>query len=84
MIMNFTIIITQQLNPSSLSYAVRTRDQDDPHDDAHPEEENSAKRQNTSEYEAYVSGELSSGQVNVEEPGPSTSGNQEQDDEFDF
>ncbi|GJW16035.1 retrovirus-related pol polyprotein from transposon TNT 1-94 [Tanacetum coccineum] len=46
--------------------------------------ENSAKRQKTSEYEAYVSGESSSGQVNVEEPGPSTSGNQEQDDEFDF
>ncbi|GJU24760.1 hypothetical protein Tco_1163381 [Tanacetum coccineum] len=42
------------------------------------------KRQKTSEYEAYVSGESSSGQVNVEEPGPSTSGNQEQDDEFDF
>ncbi|GKB90946.1 hypothetical protein Tco_0963218 [Tanacetum coccineum] len=38
----------------------------------------------TSEYEAYVSGESSSGQVNVEEPGPSISGNQEQDDEFDF
>ncbi|GJT72489.1 retrovirus-related pol polyprotein from transposon TNT 1-94 [Tanacetum coccineum] len=36
--------------------AVRKRDQDDPHDDAHPEGENS----------------------------PSTSGNQEQDDEFDF
>ncbi|GJU04261.1 hypothetical protein Tco_1114599 [Tanacetum coccineum] len=64
--------------------AVRPRDQDDPHDDAHPEGENSAKRQKTSEYEAYVSGESSSGQVNVEEPGPSTSGNQEQDDEFDF
>ncbi|GKC14524.1 hypothetical protein Tco_1011306 [Tanacetum coccineum] len=31
-------------------------------------------RQKTSEYEAYVSGESSSGQVNVEEPGPSTSG----------
>ncbi|GKC64350.1 hypothetical protein Tco_1096948 [Tanacetum coccineum] len=42
------------------------------------------KTQKTSEYEAYVSGESSSGQVNVEEPGPSTSGNQEQDDEFDF
>ncbi|GJY26502.1 retrovirus-related pol polyprotein from transposon TNT 1-94 [Tanacetum coccineum] len=66
------------------SSAVRIRDQDDPHDDAHPEGENSAKRQKTSEYEAYVSGESSSGQVNVEEPGPSTSGNQEQDDEFDF
>ncbi|GJY61300.1 hypothetical protein Tco_0461957 [Tanacetum coccineum] len=64
--------------------AIRTRDQDDPHDDAHPEGENSAKRQKTSEYEAYVSGESSSGQDNVEEPGPSTSDNQEQDDEFDF
>ncbi|GKD41910.1 hypothetical protein Tco_1266555 [Tanacetum coccineum] len=53
--------------------AIRTRDQDDPHDDAHPKGENSAKRQKTSEYEAYVSGESSSGQVNVEEPGPSTS-----------
>ncbi|GKB43853.1 hypothetical protein Tco_0888795 [Tanacetum coccineum] len=63
---------------------VRPRDQDDPHVDAHPEGENSAKRQKSSEYEAYVSGESSSGQVNVEEPGPSTSGNQEQDDEFDF
>ncbi|GJW38762.1 hypothetical protein Tco_0064607 [Tanacetum coccineum] len=41
---------------------------DDPHDDAYPEGENSAKRQKTSEYEAYVSGESLSGQVNVEEP----------------
>ncbi|GJZ21888.1 hypothetical protein Tco_0558927 [Tanacetum coccineum] len=57
--------------------AIRPRDQDDPHDDAHPEGENSAKRQKTSEYEAYVSGESSSGQVNIEEPGPSTS-----DEEF--
>ncbi|GJU30660.1 hypothetical protein Tco_1174249 [Tanacetum coccineum] len=36
--------------------AVRPRDQDDPHDDAHPKGENSAKRQKTSEYEAYISG----------------------------
>ncbi|GKF99770.1 hypothetical protein Tco_0301461 [Tanacetum coccineum] len=40
--------------------AIRPRDRDDPHDDAHPEGENSAKRQKTSEYEAYVSGESSS------------------------
>ncbi|GJY00332.1 hypothetical protein Tco_0357350 [Tanacetum coccineum] len=40
---------------------------DDPHDDAHLEGENSAKRQKTSEYEAYVSGESSSRQVNEEE-----------------
>ncbi|GJT44741.1 hypothetical protein Tco_0953456 [Tanacetum coccineum] len=64
--------------------AVRPRDQDDPHDDAHPEGENSAKRQKTSEYEAYMSGESSSGQVNEEERGPSTSGNQEQEDDYDF
>ncbi|GKG46566.1 hypothetical protein Tco_0501412, partial [Tanacetum coccineum] len=44
------------------SSAVRVRVQDDPHDDAHPEGENSAKRQKrqkTSEYEVYVSGESS-------------------------
>ncbi|GJV32033.1 copia protein [Tanacetum coccineum] len=64
--------------------AVRPRDQDDPHDDAHPEGENSAKRQKTSEYEAYVSGESSSGQVFQEEQALSTSGNQEQNDDFDF
>ncbi|GKD20310.1 hypothetical protein Tco_1222013 [Tanacetum coccineum] len=46
--------------------------------------QNSAKRQKTSEYKAYVSGKSSSGQDNVEESGPSTLGKQEQDDEFDF
>ncbi|GJY60344.1 hypothetical protein Tco_0461001 [Tanacetum coccineum] len=51
---------------------------------AHPEGENSAKRQKTSEYEAYVSGESLSGQVFQEEQASSTSGNQEQDDDFDF
>ncbi|GJU95358.1 hypothetical protein Tco_1320114 [Tanacetum coccineum] len=64
--------------------AVRPRDQDDPYDDAHPKGENSAKRHKTSEYEAYVSGESLSGQVFQEEQAPSTSGNQEQDDDFDF
>ncbi|GKB13619.1 hypothetical protein Tco_0847542 [Tanacetum coccineum] len=48
-------------------FAVRPRDQDDTHDDAHPEGENRAKRQKTSKYKAYVSGESSSGQVNEEE-----------------
>ncbi|GJR17629.1 hypothetical protein Tco_0966156 [Tanacetum coccineum] len=67
-----------------LTPAIRPRDQDDPHDDAHPEGENSAKRQKTSEYKAYVSGESSSGQVFQEEQAPSTSGNQEQDDDFYF
>ncbi|GJU75901.1 hypothetical protein Tco_1272971 [Tanacetum coccineum] len=43
--------------------AIRPRYQDDPHDDAHPEGENSAKWQKTSEYEAYVSGDSSSGQT---------------------
>nr|GFC06785.1 hypothetical protein [Tanacetum cinerariifolium] len=41
--------------------AIRLRDQDDPHDDAHLEGENGAKWQKTSKYEAYVSGESSSG-----------------------
>ncbi|GJW84531.1 hypothetical protein Tco_0157676, partial [Tanacetum coccineum] len=63
---------------------VRPRDQDDPHDDAHLEGENSAKRQKTSKYKAYMFGESSSGQVNEEERGPSTSGNQEQEDDYDF
>ncbi|GKD00126.1 hypothetical protein Tco_1170400, partial [Tanacetum coccineum] len=67
-----------------LTLAVRPRDQDDPHDDAHPEGENSAKWQKTSEYEAYMSRESSLGQVFQEEQDPSTSGNQEQDDDFDF
>ncbi|GKF44661.1 hypothetical protein Tco_0131213 [Tanacetum coccineum] len=44
-----------------LTPAVRPRDQDDPHDDAHPKGENSPKRPKTLEYEAYVSGESSSG-----------------------
>ncbi|GKC53553.1 hypothetical protein Tco_1076298 [Tanacetum coccineum] len=35
--------------------ALQMKDQDDPHDDAHPEGKNSAKRQKTYEYEAYVS-----------------------------
>ncbi|GJT37468.1 hypothetical protein Tco_0937333 [Tanacetum coccineum] len=64
--------------------AVRPRDRDNPHDDAYPEGENIPKRQKTSEYEAYVSRESSFGQVNEEERGPSTSGNQEQVDDYDF
>ncbi|GJW68451.1 hypothetical protein Tco_0122875 [Tanacetum coccineum] len=75
---------TQVPHTACRPFTVCPRDQDDPHDDAHPKGENSAKRQKTSEYEAYVSGESSSEQVNVEESGPSTSGNQVQDDEFDF
>ncbi|GJZ83160.1 hypothetical protein Tco_0648333 [Tanacetum coccineum] len=64
--------------------AIRPRDQEDPHDDAYPEGENSAKRQKTYEYEVYVSGGSSSRQVNEEERGPSTLGNQEQEDDYDF
>nr|GEV26897.1 hypothetical protein [Tanacetum cinerariifolium] len=55
------------------THVVRLREQDDPHDDAHPEGENSVKRQKTSEYEAYVSGESLPGQENKQEQGPSTS-----------
>ncbi|GJZ79869.1 hypothetical protein Tco_0644706 [Tanacetum coccineum] len=74
----------QVLQTTCRPFAVRPRDQDDPHDDAHPEGENHAKRHKTSEYEVYVSGESSSGQVNENEQGPSTSGNQEQEDNYDF
>ncbi|GJX90654.1 hypothetical protein Tco_0343980 [Tanacetum coccineum] len=66
------------------TFAVRPRDQDDPHDDAHPKRENSTKQQKTSEYEAYVFGESSSRQVNEEKRGLSTLGNQEQVDDYDF
>ncbi|GKA34448.1 hypothetical protein Tco_0720877 [Tanacetum coccineum] len=59
-------------------------DPDDPHDDAHPKRENSAKRQKTSEHETFIFGESSSGQNYESEPGPSTSCNQEQSDDFDF
>nr|GEX40407.1 retrovirus-related Pol polyprotein from transposon TNT 1-94 [Tanacetum cinerariifolium] len=45
---------------------------DDPYDDAHPDEENSVKRQKTFEYEAYVSGESLSRQENEKEQGPLT------------
>ncbi|GKF94257.1 hypothetical protein Tco_0283957, partial [Tanacetum coccineum] len=48
---------TQVSHTACRPSVVRTRNRDDPHDDAHPEGENSAKRQKTSEYEAYVSGE---------------------------
>nr|GEY30304.1 hypothetical protein [Tanacetum cinerariifolium] len=58
--------------------------QDDPYADAHPEGEKSAKLQKTSEHETYVSRESSSGQDNKKEQGPSTSGNQEQADDYDF
>ncbi|GJR32150.1 hypothetical protein Tco_1108382 [Tanacetum coccineum] len=69
---------------SSYHYSTNVADaEDDPHDDAHPEGENSAKRQKTSEYEAHVTGE-SSGQVNEKEQGQSSSRNQEQTDDYDF
>ncbi|GKE72778.1 hypothetical protein Tco_1534819, partial [Tanacetum coccineum] len=62
----YQLYLAMKVDPQTS--VVRTRDQDDPHDDAHPEGENSAKQQKTSEYQAYVSGESSSGQVNEEEP----------------
>ncbi|GJV48772.1 hypothetical protein Tco_1438984 [Tanacetum coccineum] len=62
-------VLEQVQQTTSRTFAVRPRDQDDPHDDAHHEGENSVKRQKTSEYKAYVSGESSSRQVNEEERG---------------
>nr|GEX42006.1 copia protein [Tanacetum cinerariifolium] len=54
------------------------RDHDDPHDDAHNDGEKSVKRQKTSEYETYVSGESSSGHDNEQKQGPSTIGDEHQ------
>ncbi|GKE45747.1 hypothetical protein Tco_1473031 [Tanacetum coccineum] len=71
-------------NTPCRSSFIHPRDQDDHHDDAHPERENSAKRQKISEHGTYVIGESSSGQANKSDPSPSTSGNQEQLDDFDF
>ncbi|GJS16771.1 hypothetical protein Tco_0411243 [Tanacetum coccineum] len=65
-------------NTPCRSSAIHLIDQDDPHEDAHHKGENSAKKQKTSEHRTYVFGESSSGQANESEPGPSTSGNQEQ------
>ncbi|GJX42995.1 hypothetical protein Tco_0259671 [Tanacetum coccineum] len=73
-------VATTPYRPSS----IHPRDQDDPHDDAHPEGENGAKKQKTSEHGTFVFGESSSGQDSESEQGPSTSGNQEQLDDFDF
>ncbi|GKC74679.1 hypothetical protein Tco_1120562, partial [Tanacetum coccineum] len=56
--------------------AVRPRDQDDPHDDAHPEGENSAKRQKTSEYEAHQTDDYDFWIESLR--------NQEQTDDYDF
>ncbi|GKC12860.1 hypothetical protein Tco_1009642 [Tanacetum coccineum] len=66
------------------SSTVHPRDQEDPQDDAHHVGENSAKRQNTSEHEKFVSGESSSSQDYKSKPGLSTSSNQDQSNEFDF
>ncbi|GJR81451.1 hypothetical protein Tco_0152236 [Tanacetum coccineum] len=61
------LYLTMKDNPQ-LPSAVRPRDQDDPYDDAHPEGENSAKRQKTSEHGIFVFRDLSSGQDYESEP----------------
>ncbi|GKD55753.1 hypothetical protein Tco_1289140, partial [Tanacetum coccineum] len=80
--------ISSQLNDAIAnqipSPSVRCRDQDDPHNDAHPEGDNSAKRQKTSEHRTIELGGSSSGLVYESKPCPSTSGNQVQTDNFDF
>nr|GEV00828.1 hypothetical protein [Tanacetum cinerariifolium] len=62
---------------------IRPRDHDDHHDDAHPEGENSAKRQKMFEQGTYSVSESSSKQAMEQEPNPSCSCTQEQLDEFD-
>ncbi|GKA43834.1 hypothetical protein Tco_0736558 [Tanacetum coccineum] len=73
-------VVTTPCRPSS----ILPRDRDDPHDDAHPEGENSAKRQKTSKHGTFVFRESSSGQEFESDQGPSMSGNQEKIDDFDF
>ncbi|GJW31593.1 hypothetical protein Tco_0051625, partial [Tanacetum coccineum] len=68
----------------TMTFCRSPKSQDDPHDDAHPEWENSAKRQKTFEHGTFVFGESSYGQDFESEQGPSKSGNQEQLDDFDF
>ncbi|GJU61597.1 hypothetical protein Tco_1243432 [Tanacetum coccineum] len=63
---------------------VRPRDQDNPHHDAHPEGENNAKRQKTTEHGTFELGGSCSGQEYESESGPSMSCNQEQSDDFYF
>ncbi|GJU50191.1 reverse transcriptase domain-containing protein [Tanacetum coccineum] len=82
-----TMIKFERLTASNTpcrSFVIRLRDQDDPQDDAHPERENSAKRQKTFEHQTYVIGESSYGQANESESSLSKSGNQEQLDDFDL
>ncbi|GJT66816.1 hypothetical protein Tco_1018296 [Tanacetum coccineum] len=57
---------TDKMIAKAITSVVRPRDQEDPHGDAHLMREKSAKRQKTSEYEAYMTGE-SSRQVNEKE-----------------
>nr|GEV58515.1 hypothetical protein [Tanacetum cinerariifolium] len=71
---------TTPCRPSSIP----PKDQYDPHDDAHPKEENSEKRLNTSEHGTFVFGESSSGQDYETEPCPLTLGNQDISDDIDF
>nr|GEV21571.1 retrovirus-related Pol polyprotein from transposon TNT 1-94 [Tanacetum cinerariifolium] len=62
-------VICQVATTPYRPFAVRPRDQDDPHDDAHPKGKNSAKRQKKiSEHEMFELGGSSSGQDYESEP----------------
>ncbi|GJY74472.1 hypothetical protein Tco_0478903 [Tanacetum coccineum] len=52
------LILERQKNQAEMA-----RDHDDPHDDAHLEGKNSAKRQKTTKYQAYMTGESSSSKL---------------------
>ncbi|GJT86127.1 hypothetical protein Tco_1067844 [Tanacetum coccineum] len=77
----YQLYLSMKVNPQTS--VVCPRDQDNPHDDAHPEGENSAKWQKTFEYEVHVT-RGSSGQVNEKEQGQSSLRNQEQTDDYNF
>ncbi|GKC38299.1 hypothetical protein Tco_1050683 [Tanacetum coccineum] len=61
---------------------VHPRYQDDPHDDAHPKGENSAKRPKTPEHETFVFGESSSSQDYESEPDDDVLPNEKVSQEF--
>ncbi|GKG20061.1 hypothetical protein Tco_0379862, partial [Tanacetum coccineum] len=72
--------------PSAAPYRTATihlRDHDNHHDDDHPKEENSAKRQKMSKHGTYIIGKSSSEQAMDTEPNLSGSDTQEKLDEFD-
>nr|GEV16969.1 hypothetical protein [Tanacetum cinerariifolium] len=71
---NLRLVVSSQINDVIANHIPS---QDDPHDDAQPEREKSAKRKKISEHETFELGGSSSGQDYESKPGPSTLVSQE-------